>query len=386
MSEEPQGPDETTSPEPDAPAAGSRAAQKTDVSDEALAGTGRSRARAGVAAALGAARRHRARTAVAVGVTVVVAALAALGAILAPTLGHEQRPGWARTPADAVHGYLTAVAEGHAEDAIAYLAGPPADRTFLTDAVLARSHRLAPITDISVLKDKYFLSPVKARFRVGDVVQTETFDLVQNGTYWFITSLPPVQLTDGLEPAAMLGVPLEIDGVPLGRGLSEASLFPGQYQVTSPHPFVRLDSQFTVPTDTEVALAPRLNDEGRRRITEAAQTQLDSCLAQQTFRTDCLLDSFDPPDATPDPATISWSQPDATALPEPDPAIKLVDRSPSDQGHGLTGVTVLITIKLRCSWTDVAGKQESEDAYYPPNHYVADATDPDHIVVTFIYD
>ena len=376
LGDKPQGPDEA-SPEPNP----GDQSHETDTPEQASTSTRRSQTRAGIAAALGAARRHKTRTTVAVA---VVVALVALGALRVST-GHDA-PGWSRTPADAVRGYLTAVAEGHADDAIAYLADPPGDRTFLTDTVLARSHELAPITDISVAKNKDVVSPVTAHFRVGDAMQTETFDLVQSGKYWFVTSPRPVQLTDGLRPAAMLGVPLEIDGVPLGPGLSSASLFPGRHQVTSPHPFVSLSRQFTVPTDTTVVLAPSLNDDGVRHIADAAQARLDNCLAQHTFRTDCLLDSFDPPDVAPDPTTISWSQPEATVLPEPDPAIKLAYRSASDRGNGLAGITVLIDITLHCSWTDVNGKQESRDAYYPPNYYIADATDPDHIVVTFVRD
>lgn len=318
------------------------------------------------------------------------------------------RPGQARSAASAVRGYLTAVAEGRAVDALAYLADPRVDRTFLTDEVLARSHQLAPLTDIQV---KATSSGAKARFRLGGYPQVVELEVEKTDGYWFVTShLPQASLSVGNvdSPISWFGVPVLVNGVPLPPGKASATLFPGRYEVTSTHPLVQLDSQFTatansevsagrwVTKTTEVVLRPRLTDDGRRQVQEAAQAQLDTCLAQHSFATDCgfvmrlgsagyesdgdYKNSFTyvkndvdwPVDAT----TISWSG-TGTALPPPDPHLTLYP------GSAKAGVFVEapVEIWLQCTWTGTAGQQSR--SLSPAHFYVADVTDPDRVVVTF---
>jgi len=353
-----------------------------------------------VAGIVGAVRRHRVASAVLVGVVVVV--LVGGGLWWRHSRDTAERPGWARSARSAVDGYLRAVAAGRADDAVAYLHQPPADRTFLTDEVLARSRELGPLTGIVVADGKPGryggMESVTAQFRIGSDATTSTFTATHVGGYWFVdTPQVDVHADEGYrQPASGLGAQIRVNGVPLLAGT--IAVFPGRYQLTCDHPFVELDDQFTVAADsrtswgeaepTEVRVALRLTDEATRTIGEAASAQLATCLAQTAFDTECgfLVDAYVKPDRVSDPTTISWSL-DGTSADLPPPGAKLQRvYLRNDYTMGLSSIAVPIETKVRCTWTDVAGQPESFDVYFSPNYYVADATDPDHIVITFVYE
>ncbi|MCL2669008.1 MAG: hypothetical protein FWF02_15105 [Micrococcales bacterium] len=299
-------------------------------------------------------------------------------------------------------GYLRAVADGRADDAVAYLRTPPADRTFLTDEVLARSGELGPLTSIVVTSGEPGAhrgsASVTARFRIGSEATTATFTATQVDGYWFVDAALQVVVhaANSTTPACDLGAQIRVNGVPLL--VETIAVFPGTYQLTSDHPFVGLDDQFTVvePSATDwsttepvqVGVALNLTDEAARTIGEAASAQLARCLAQTTFDTECnfLVRGYPRPDRVSDPTTISWSL-DGTSAHLPPPGMTL---QPVDVGGGyvigLSSIAVLIEANVRCTWADAAGQVESYTLPYSPNYYVADVTDPDHIVIVFVHE
>lgn len=335
------------------------------------------------ARALGAAsnlvRRHRVLATVAAALVVVVVVVA-----VRAWTGHPDGPGWARSPERAVQGYLKAVADGRADDAIAYLFRPPDDRTFLTGEVLAESRRSAPLTDVSVspATKKSGTTNVKVTYQLGGKAQTETFEVLEDHAYWFVAGAASVELKADRSQLPDLDFPVLVNGAAVTPGSRVVSLFPGQYTVTSGHSFVQLDDTFTVGAPKRypgltVETSPRLSDEGRGRIAEAAQAQLDSCLAQPTFATDCRFfrHEYWPAKAPTSPGTVSWSQLDAAPLPQPEAALST----------GLSRVWVAVDVRVRCSWTDETGGPESLEPYGGLAYYLADATDPDHITVQFFH-
>lgn len=340
-------------------------------------------------------RLPRRRRALALVVVVVVVGIVVVG-VRAWADRDTGRPGWARSPESAVRGYLTSVAEGRADDALAYLADPPADRTFLTDQVLAESHKLAPMTGITIgdVRNRNETPvTVEAGFRLGGDAQTIRLEVSRDGDYWFVHGAPSeLELRSDQGRVSDLGVPLLVNGVPLPPGTSQATLFPGRYRVTSDHPFVQLDTQTTVdgrPYRTgHVEVEPRLNDDGRRAVAEAARAQLETCLAQSTWTTDCDFfrhNHFAPGEPVAS-GTLSWTLTSGDVdLPQPDPVLVAESFRPGMHRTGLSGTAVPIEVYLRCTWTDVAGRQHSQDIEPPLNYYVADATDPDHIVITFVH-
>ncbi|MCL2424035.1 MAG: hypothetical protein FWD11_09150 [Micrococcales bacterium] len=357
-------------------------------------------ARTAVTVCLGAIRRHRVRSALA-GVLVVVLVV---GGVWWWRSSDPVRPGWARSPSSAVVGYLTAVAAGHATDAIAYLADPPADRSLLTDAVLAQSRELAPLTDIAITEVVHRYSvpvgyddaaQVTATFQIGADSQTATFRAYKNGGYWSVEGIAQVVLcvAGNYCSHARDLVPIQVNGVLLRS--DTITVFPGRYQATSGHQFVELDHQFTVesptrpgywnPELTEVTLSPRLTDTATRRIGDAARAQLESCLAQTSFDTDCdfLVREYVRFDRLSDSATITWSIGGSTAdLPDPGTGLGWWSLR-NEKVMGISGIAVPVEIQLRCTWTDADGQSQSRDVHFSTNYYLADATDPDHIVITF---
>lgn len=348
-------------------------------------------------------RRPRLTVAVAV---VLVVALVGVGVRSWVTRDHDG-PGWARSPHSAVQGYLTAVADGRASDALAYLSSPPVDRTFLTDAVLAQSRRLAPMTGIVVgdisgpnssgKKCGSYGCTVQVEYRLGDRKTEVRLEVSEReGGYWFIGNQPQTVDLVGDRDYDSIGrykVAVLVNGTPLPVGAGTATLFPGRYRATSDDPLVDIDSTFTVEPpatgrwvdDLHVPLHPTLTADGKRRIAQAAQDQLDACLAQTSFATECGFLDIDDSwfDGPADPTTISWAVVGDATLPEPDG--KLYGQYGVDAAR--TGVVVVVPIEIqpRCTWTTVAGRPQDWEPYMAPNYYVADLADPDRIAVDFVY-
>lgn len=336
--------------------------------------------------------RRRPRLTVAVLVVVVVLVGVGVRAWAAPD---PEAPGWAHSPRSAVQGYLDALADGRAADALAYLSRPPADRAFLTDAVLARSRELAPMTQIVVVKaagrDCRYDCEVRAEYRLGDDKMKVTFEVRQDDGYWFVdTRLQTVRLT-GYRDYDQIGgyqVPVLVNGTPTVLGGDEVVMFPGRYQARSGHPLVEIDTTFTVGLaelrydDLAVRLRPALTADGERRVAEAAQDRLDTCLAQTSFDTGCAFLDYDTTgfDGPADPTTITWTLTDDATMPQPGGQL-LEQYGPA---AGLA-VAVPVDIQPRCTWTTVAGQAMQWEPHMAPNGYVADLTDPDHITVTFAH-
>lgn len=364
----------------------------------------------GVVRSGGGRRWVRRRSRLTVLVVVVVVALVVGGAWW---WRHRDTENQAHSPEGAVRGYLTAIAENRADDALAFLEYPPLDRTFLTDDVLAESHALAPMTDIAVEGVRHrpaWPDTVTATYKVGDDSYTTTFEVLRRGSLWSITHsasegpldgdvLPKVSLiSDRSDIHLPVDVPVLVNGVP-ATSTSWITMFPGRYRVTSGHALFDLDQQFTAVEDTrrpaEVLLSPRLNDDGARRVADAAQAEFDACLAQHSFATDCGFLGYgseffsragsggspgygDALDWPVDPTTISWSATGAD-LSQPD-----LDRQKGySVSHGRLYVRSTIDVQLTCTWTGTAGEQVSWEDDMPPGAYRADITDPDHIAVVF---
>ena len=127
------------------------------------------------------------------GVGVLVVALVIAGVVAVrgrePT-GVPQVVGHAKSPAQAGMGYLTGLAQGSARAALAYLDTRPESMVFLTDAVLAESIRLNPITDIAVLGSSRDTNTVTVRYRIGQTRVIETYSVTKSHTGFWVISHP----------------------------------------------------------------------------------------------------------------------------------------------------------------------------------------------------
>ena len=202
--------------------------------------------------------------------------------------------GQATTAQAAVRGYVQALAAGNAADALSFAATPPAGSSFLTDAALAASLALNPITfqqavreDLSTKED----IAVTADYQIGSQSVTTTYGTTLRDGYYFIDHA--TALID-LSDTYTSGIGMKLNGVSLdagGRSLY-LDLFPGTYQLTIGNSMLVLTGgQFVVtdPTaspsllDTTVGLAA----DTPSRLADAAKATLDGCMAEASLTSSC---------------------------------------------------------------------------------------------------
>ena len=247
-------------------------------------------------------RPRRTRVVIGVLVGAVVLALLVTAGVVAFRVARDpaRLTRGAATPQAAVQGFLDAVANNHADKALNFeAAAVPHNRTFLTDAVLARAHRQDPITAIVVGAgpagdNDQTTAEIDARYQVGSRGATTTFALHKGSgrTGWTVD-----QTTILLDPSALLKdkVPLLLAGVSVSG--TSIELFPGTYPASTG--LDRLDwgadPQLTVVdlsslTGVQTTLSPRITDDGRTDVAAAVTKASNACLAKHVAQPGCGLD------------------------------------------------------------------------------------------------
>ncbi|WP_188434805.1 hypothetical protein [Microbacterium murale] len=224
------------------------------------------------------------------GAAVLVLLIAA--AIVVPNLLRGAAP----TASDAVEKYLTALSEGDAEAAIAFVE-TYADDSLLTDEVLGASLELAPITDIVVEESEdasEYEATVSASFAVGGETIERDFTAYNSSEDGWLIS-------DGLVMATLTnfdGLGLTVNGAEPAD--SSTSLFPGAYQLALGYEEFALDSDtdtFTLTTDADSELFwdiyPVLTDDGAATFRSLVRTAIEECVAMKTLTTPCGMDITD---------------------------------------------------------------------------------------------
>jgi len=190
------------------------------------------------------------------------------------------------TPADAVQGYLEALAAGDAQAALAYAAEPPADDTLLTNEVFAQARRSAPVTDIAV-EPPTGVNPgsVNASYRLAGDHVDETFTVRKVGTAWKIDRVA-AEVDIGL--ARALKVPVVVNGVKVKSDTLYA--LPGAYRVTTgltslswgANPVVTVSGP-NAPVDI-YELNPRLTKSGKKALIAATKKNFTTCLKARKLK------------------------------------------------------------------------------------------------------
>lgn len=221
----------------------------------------------------------------------VLLVLLIAAAIIVPALLR----GPAQTASGVVEEYLTALAEGDFDTALAYVEAY-ADDSLLNEEVLAASIERAPITDIVVEASDgdEFESVVSASFTIGGEAVERDFTVYKFGQdEW--------QLGDGLIAVSLSsldGFGLTINGVePTG---AITYVFPGTYQFSLAYEEFSLDSDadtFTLITndDADVVrdLQPVLTDDGAAMFRSLVRAAVEECVAMKTLTTPCGMDITD---------------------------------------------------------------------------------------------
>jgi hypothetical protein len=188
----------------------------------------------------------------------------------------------ANKPSDAVKGYLEALAAGKADAALALTDEQAADKTFLTDAVLADSNSRAPITAINVpeVDDEYAYS-IDASYKIGDQAVSDKYSVKKTGSTW--------KVRDGfadlnLTYARSNTVPMTLNKVAVKT--DKIKIFPGSYAFSSGNPYISYgDSNLLLTSPSQYPstsdLKPTLTKEGSKVFVDTAKSQVTACLKQK---------------------------------------------------------------------------------------------------------
>ncbi|MCL2455100.1 MAG: hypothetical protein FWD18_07380 [Micrococcales bacterium] len=219
--------------------------------------------------------------------------------------------GQAESATQAVVGYLTAVAEAKADDALTYLAEPPSSTLFMTDEVLGASAKINPITDIRILSasgqgDK---KSVEVRYRFGGERVEGYYHVSESSDgHWRLDTASTkfrgggfvtIPFSGGGVMAS--GVPVRLNGVVVPVETEILELLPGTYVLEVDHPMLANPDPMVVLT-SRISLAPRewsrlpsgnavekavLTEDGKQKVYDFARSALDACLKEMGFQTSC---------------------------------------------------------------------------------------------------
>ena len=190
------------------------------------------------------------------------------------------------TAADAVQGYLQALANGNAVAALAYAAQPPPDDTLLTAEVFAQARRAAPVSNITV-DPPSGVNPgsVDATYQVGGDQVDETFTVTKVGAAWKIDK---VAAEVDIALIRALKVPVVVNGVRVKSDTVYA--LPGAYKVTTGLKTLSWGSNDVVvvtgpsaPVDT-YELNPKLTSGGKKALIAATKKNFNGCLKAKKLK------------------------------------------------------------------------------------------------------
>ncbi len=233
---------------------------------------------------------------------------------------------------DAVAGFLSALAGGHAAEALSYSATQPGDAALVSDAVLAQSLKRAPLTAIDVpeVADPA-ASEVTARYTLGSTPVTETFAVTKVGDQWKVQqAYKELDLTLVRQPS----VPMRINGVKVSG--SRVSVLPGSYAFTTGHAYLDYGNRSTLlvrsPTDSTDVFTVRaqLSSAGRKAAIAAAKKSYAKCLKATKLLPKNCPNSY--PNSAYTYSRVTWTQSGKDPFPKARTA--------------LVGSSVLVTVKV----------------------------------------
>ena len=186
---------------------------------------------------------------------------------------------------DAVQGFLEAVAANDAARALALTDQAPADKTFLTDAALQASSKLAPLSDISVppVTDAYAYKAA-ASFSLGGKPYARDFTVEKAADGWKVTNgVSDVDVSYQRQET----LPMIVNGTKVTS--DTVSLFPGTYAFTTGSRWLSYGSS-NVLTVAEgypslpTRLRATLTKAGSAEVLAKTRSAFRSCLGKHELR------------------------------------------------------------------------------------------------------
>lgn len=219
-----------------------------------------------------------------VGALVVVIAIVVVVVVVTTT-----GSGKSATPADAVRGYLEALARGDADAALSYSSDEPASKEFLTDDILKKQIGKWPITDIRILDDTATASmgTVHVAVKFGDQTSDETLFLEQKDGEWKLKQAAiklDIGQTRSYDEAAMKTLTL------FGKQIGDDSVvyvFPGWVDLGNSNKNLTMKRNNDTPfllnelrgfgIGTTLSLTFDISDKGRSATDQALRDFLSNC-------------------------------------------------------------------------------------------------------------
>lgn len=206
--------------------------------------------------------------------------------------------GQAKTPSDAVLGYLQAVARGSAADALAFVDEKPPNMTFLTDDVLAYSNAVAPISNIKV-RSNNSTGPdavVYASISLDAKVLGDDYSVKKIGEYWFLDNSifgPSIEVSAVAFQSGPKGSLLMLNGVEIGGiDLNQAYLFPGAYRYQTGNKYISLSNnqmyvlvQYYI--DGRYGPTIEISNDNKEAIVDIVNSTFNACLSEKAEMTKC---------------------------------------------------------------------------------------------------
>lgn len=219
-----------------------------------------------------------------VGSVVVVVAIV-VGIVIAATGSR----GKSDTPANAVRGYLDALARGNAEAALSYSSDQPASKDFLTDEILKKQIDKWPISDIRILDDNQTASmgTVHVAVKFGDQTSDETLFLEQKGGEWKLKQgVIKLDLGSTRSYSQAASKTVTLFGKPIGDD-SVVYVFPGWVDMANSNKNIAMKRSPDTPfllnelrgfgIGTTLSLSFEVSDKGRNATEEALRNVLAGC-------------------------------------------------------------------------------------------------------------
>jgi hypothetical protein len=183
---------------------------------------------------------------------------------------------------DAVKAYLDALAANNADQALALGTDTPADKTFLTTAMLEASSKEGAITDVNVPEvDDEYAYKVAASYKIGDQAVNEDFSVEKSGDDWKVRE---TYVDLNLSYARNRTLPMLINGTAVKT--DKILLFPGTYTFTTGSKWVDYGTEnklfISGPTDYPSAsgLKPTITEQGYNEVVKQGKAKLNACLKQ----------------------------------------------------------------------------------------------------------
>jgi len=249
----------------------------------------------------------------------------------------------AGTPADAVVGYLQAVAAADLDLALSYSADPAPDSPLLTAEVFSQAQQAAPLTDISVptLTGPSPPTTVSALYQVGGDPVSQSFSVRQVGDFW---KLGEVTAELDLSPLRSGGLPLTVNGAPIETDVVAA--LPGAYTFATELKFLTFANRSVLTvtgpsTQLSAEVGPSVTDVGKDAAVDAAKKSFESCLKVKSVNPKNCPFNISDRGLSLRKDTIVWSVEDGDPF----------DKAKVTAAGAVASVTITYSVKLTASCT-----------------------------------